>query len=113
MKSLILTLIVLVFAIATHGQSLDQSTKTDELPNVFTPNGDRLNEWFEFPVEDERNIRSIKVYNRWGQLMHHSDENAIWNGRSFDGQLAPQGVYYYIIEEKEAEPFTGYITLLR
>lgn len=66
------------------------------VPNVFTPNGDGMND--EFRVA----YRSIKefhcwVYNRWGHLVYSWDDPAKgWDG-TINGRPAPEGAYYYVI----------------
>ena len=61
------------------------------LPNVFTPNGDGLNDEF-YPIHD--GMRSVKweVYDRWGILVFRGDERSRWNG-TFLGRPCPEGVY--------------------
>ncbi len=79
------------------------------LPNVFTPNGDGINETFralnDLP-DCPRFVESVefRVYNRWGTLVFDSEENAEtsilinWNGRTNDGVLLTTGVYYYVAD---------------
>ena len=72
-----------------------ESTSALHMPNVFTPNGDGLNEVFTAPPSAQ--LLSLQVYNRWGQLLYegHGAE-AGWTGRTFDGQAAQEGTYYYV-----------------
>ena len=66
------------------------------VPNVFTPNGDGMND--EFRVA----YRSLKefhcwVYNRWGHLVYEwSDPAKGWDG-TIGGRPAAEGAYYYVI----------------
>lgn len=91
-----------------------------ELPNIFTPNGDGLNDVFQaFNPDDPalydygyekcpRFVKSVaaRFYNRWGEEVYNyesSGENSIlikWDGRSYTGQRVPAGVYYYVAEVK-------------
>lgn len=66
--------------------------------NVFTPNGDDCNPWFEIKnlPEDVCNnkFEFVRVYNRWGKLLFESTQRDFrWNG---DGLAA--GVYYYLLK---------------
>jgi len=81
--------------------------KTDAIPNVFSPNGDNVNEFFKLK-DPEENIRSIKsfhifILSRWGNLVYEYYGNPKewegWNGlMKGNRNEAPEGVYYYIIE---------------
>jgi gliding motility-associated-like protein len=70
-----------------------------ELPNVFTPNGDDINDLFKplLPYRYVKNI-DIKIYNRWGTIMFETtDTNILWDGRnSSNKKMCPDGTYFYI-----------------
>ncbi|WP_394366589.1 T9SS type B sorting domain-containing protein [Cyclobacterium salsum] len=80
-----------------------------ELPNVFTPNGDNINDTFQaFDNPYDKCPRfveavEINIYNRWGTLVHSynstlATENDIyinWDGRDTEGNDLPSGTYYY------------------
>jgi len=89
-----------------------------ELPNITTPNGDGKNDVFQafYPLSPTeysdgyqrcpRFVEKVNIsfYNRWGKesyIYESSGENSIlinWDGRSFDGQRVPAGVYYYLAD---------------
>jgi gliding motility-associated-like protein len=90
------------------------------IPNVFTPNGDGLNDYF-FPrslLTSGLTSFSINIYNRWGQLVFTSTslDGAGWDGK-FNGSDQPEGVYVYIIDatfkDGQKEHHQGNVTLLR
>ena len=66
-----------------------------EIPNVFTPNGDELNDTFFPKFRFIRNLQ-LQVMNKWGELIYrsHSQEDPGWDGTAA-GQKAPEGVYVY------------------
>ncbi|MFN9801713.1 MAG: gliding motility-associated C-terminal domain-containing protein, partial [Bacteroidota bacterium] len=70
------------------------------LPNIFTPNGDGLNDQF-VPFE-HRHVRDIdlKVFNRWGTLVFETNDPDInWGGVSSEtGQMVADGPYYYVVQ---------------
>ena len=69
-----------------------------EMPNVFTPNGDRINDLFIPIINEALASMSMTIYNRWGQLIHTSHSLGTgWDGRTNVGELAPDGVYFWII----------------
>jgi len=77
------------------------NSKIFQLPNVFSPNGDRNNDWFYMPYEKGiENINSFKIYDWNGALMFSTknikpgEENLGWNG-TFQGKEALTGVYLY------------------
>lgn len=74
-----------------------------ELPNVFTPTGDNLNDVFEpFPYKFVESI-SIQIFNRWGELVFETtDPDINWDGtRQKTGKELPSGVYYYDCQVNE------------
>lgn len=74
--------------------SLDSLT-----PNVFTPNGDGKNDFFQLGIVNDSCFTGfrLKIYNRWGQEVFEStDAQFKWNGTTKDKKL-PEGVYYYVM----------------
>jgi len=85
------------------------------IPNVFTPNNDGQNDWFEIDFNNKlQECTDLNIYNRWGQLVFTSSGNThSWNGRTFDGEEAQNGTYYFVFEINTLPPFRGAITLMR
>ena len=67
-----------------------------EMPNVFSPNGDGINDLFS-PIKAQNvNNLTIKIYNRWGKILAELNPNSAgWDGNNNYG-LSPAGVYYWI-----------------
>ncbi len=64
-------------------------------PNVFTPDND-INNRFGIVTSCAFADYEIFIYNRQGQLVHHStDATILWNGSNLDGRPCPQGAYTY------------------
>lgn len=90
------------------------------LPNIFSPNGDGLNDLF-IPKEN-RHVAKVRfqMMNRWGATVFEStDPEILWNGTGLNGEMCPDGVYYYTIEVDTirlsgivTERFTGTVQLL-
>jgi gliding motility-associated-like protein len=76
------------------------------IPNIFTPNGDGLNDVWEFQNVNNRSLK-VDIYNRWGAVIANWKGNQPW-----DGENVPSGVYYYIIETEE-ETYRGTVSLVR
>lgn len=68
------------------------------LPNVFTPNGDGINELFTpfMPYSGVTKIE-MEIYNRWGKrVFRTSDPDILWDGSDETTHLpSSDGVYYY------------------
>lgn len=91
-----------------------------DVPNIFTPNGDGLNDYF-FP----RQLISsgvvgfhMQLFNRWGELIFEtrSPDGRGWDGAT-NGKPQPQGVYVYqitaIFSNGRQEKLVGNVTLIR
>ncbi|WP_346759669.1 gliding motility-associated C-terminal domain-containing protein [Agaribacillus aureus] len=73
------------------------------LPNAFTPNGDGLNDFFEAKGLFFQSF-SMKIFNRWGELIFVSDNADVgWDG-TFNGKLMPEATYVYRVDVTD---FTG------
>lgn len=83
-------------------------------PNAFTPNGDLYNDtWFLENSYLYPDI-SVKIFNRWGNLLY--EQNNVyepWDG-IYNGQPVPSATYYYIINlNNYHEPYKGIVTIVR
>jgi gliding motility-associated-like protein len=68
-----------------------------EFPNVFSPNGDGVNDQFT-ALNDELlgPCAELRIYNRYGQLLFESPGGDLrWDGTSFAGEQASSGIYFY------------------
>ena len=88
-----------------------------QIPNVFTPDGDGLNDKFEAVIgEGVEVVSSMKIFDRWGEkVFEASGNNAQWDG-SVDGKPGVSDVYVYVIRvtcPDGDEQFVGDVTLIR
>lgn len=86
------------------------------IANVFTPNGDGINDNFT-PIELKGiTIKQISIFNRWGDLIHKENfPQILWDGK-INNTNASDGVYYWIIEFQnltETKNVTGFVQLNR
>lgn len=66
-------------------------------PNVFTPNKDGSNDYFELDFSDIKKI-DLVIINRWGNIMFEGNgPNPKWDGY-VNGKLANDGTYFYKYE---------------
>jgi gliding motility-associated-like protein len=71
--------------------------KTYSLPNVFTPDGDGVNDtWVPFPYTNVQKI-DLVVHDRWGKRVFKTEDPDIeWDGKDEQTQRPlPEGTYYY------------------
>ncbi|MGV3503880.1 MAG: gliding motility-associated C-terminal domain-containing protein [Adhaeribacter sp.] len=77
--------------------------------NIFTPNNDGLNDFFEIPGLPPDLCQSlfsrITIYNRWGTRVYESAERTF----KWDGSQVAAGVYYYVITYTDKK-FKGTVT---
>jgi gliding motility-associated-like protein len=72
-------------------------TNEFHLPNVFTPNGDGVNEVFEMQ-NDVFESFEIVIMNRWGNVVHRRTDATgtyLWDGLTQSGERVADGVYFY------------------
>ncbi|WP_114782306.1 T9SS type B sorting domain-containing protein [Botryobacter ruber] len=79
--------------------------------NIFTPNGDGLNDYFEMPTLPQTTCKGtferITVYNRWGKEVYSSTDSKFrWDGRNVNA-----GAYYYLIDYSTTV-FKGTVTIV-
>jgi gliding motility-associated-like protein len=92
-----------------------------QIPNVFTPNGDGVNDRFEIKVKDEPDVKDFRIlylgnelviYDRWGRKVYQKSNYASedWNGDNLS-----DGTYYYILKctgQFGDDIFRGSVTII-
>jgi len=80
--------------------TVDNASKI-EVPNVFSPNGDGVNDFFQVKANTLRTFSGI-IVNRWGRTVYEWDDwtqyNSGWDGKLKGGTEASPGVYYFVIK---------------
>jgi len=87
------------------------------IPNVFTPNGDNINDFFH-PNEINAGCYTITIINRWGNQIYHCDrDQSVWDGTAMNGEHVIEGVYFYIVEVEDnfgvKRIYHGHVTVSR
>jgi|GEM_PF-1336627 len=92
-----LTVVDQAGCLITQSKELDILDYFIEIPNVFTPNGDALNDTFFPKFRFVRNLQ-VQVVNKWGELIYRSQgqDDSGWDGL-VSGEKAPEGVYVYTL----------------
>ena len=71
------------------------------LPDIFTPNGDGINDILMPVLPGIKKFRCFKIYNRWGQLIFESREKSKgWDG-TYLGKAQPIETYVWQIEGED------------
>jgi len=87
-----------------------------KVPNVFTPNGDGVNDVFLIEGICITEY-TLEIFDRWGLLVYKGAMgSSAWDGHTPSGQICPEGTYYYLLQTtvaERSENTTGFITLLK
>ncbi|RAK63246.1 PKD domain-containing protein [Hymenobacter edaphi] len=87
-------------------QRLSIEVRRFELPNVITPNGDRMNDTFK-PFVSFAGV-DVDIYNRWGtKVFSQTQYTGNW------GADAPAGTYYYHLRSSQGEVWKGWVEVIR
>jgi gliding motility-associated-like protein len=82
-----------------------------EVPNVFTPNGDGVNDFLKFKNLEVLGSNNIIILNRWGKKVFEQDNyKNDWNGGGHT-----DGTYFFILSVPDATPnvYKGYVQLIK
>jgi len=116
-----------VMLLVSKGACIDTSYKVIkvdipsklEVPNVFTPNADGVNDVYFLRVANLTEITAV-IIDRWGNKVYETISktgNISWDGKNLEGKECPSGVYFYIItaEGKDSNnyEFKGNVSLYR
>ena len=84
------------------------------VPTAFTPNNDGKNDKWRIPFLDPLLGASVRLYNRNGQLVYHTEGQTVeWDG-TLNGVPQQSGTYVYLIHFKKKRPdMKGTVTLIR
>lgn len=92
------------------------------IPNTFSPNNDGMNDAFFARGTGLFSIKSIRIFNRWGEMVFSKQDAAPnlagdgWDGM-YKGKPAPSDVYVYVMEivceNNKVIPVKGNISLIR
>lgn len=83
-------------------------TTTVIVPNIFTPNGDGLNDLFFLQVKNYASME-LNILNRWGTVVYkEKGKNLAWDGTD-NAKEAADGTYFYAysIDTMDGKTLTG------
>lgn len=91
------------------------------LPNIFTPNGDGVNDiYMPYDYDYVESVHMV-IYSRWGEKVYSTtNPDILWDGTNIMGKPCSDGVYYYAcdvyeysLKGIEKRIITGTITIMR
>ncbi len=73
------------------------------LPNIFTPNGDGINDVF-YAQTDGTKTYELTIFSRYGSVVYTITAQKVWwDGRTSAGEEASQGTYFYVLKEIDGD----------
>jgi len=91
-------------------------------PNVFSPNGDNINDYF-YPIDfgQSSEVEFLRIFDRWGNLLFERTQFPTnqaekgWNGQNAQGDKVMPGAYLFIVSiltGNTSQIFYGDITVI-
>ncbi len=97
-------------------QLIAQDLISEGFPKFFTPNGDGVNDIWQFvppPNAQEIQFASISIFDQYGKLLFQILQNSVgWNG-TFNGRPLPSSDYWFRAVGEDNRIFQGHFTLKR
>ena len=105
------------FSVCTVYDTITIHVQGVDVPNVFSPNGDGINDFF---VVDNHGMETLNmlIFNRWGSKVYEwNTTQTAWDGTGLDGEDVADGVYFYILTAvgEDGHPYEerGNVILIR
>jgi len=117
-----------VTVFASKGECLETTRTVIEVesaskmivPNIFTPNGDGVNDLFILQRSNGLTSLTAEIFDRWGNKVYElktEKGQLAWDGKNMYGKEVPDGSYFYIIKATGADGVSydqkGHVTLVR
>ncbi|MCL6265264.1 T9SS type B sorting domain-containing protein [Flagellimonas myxillae] len=100
----------------TVSEPFEQDLTVEGFPKFFTPNGDNINDFWQFiqPVEGGQIVlRDIRIFDRFGRLLSVITQNSLgWDG-NYGGRPLPAGEYWFSAIDDLNREVKGHFSLKR
>ena len=97
-------------------RSVDRDITSNDFPAFFTPNGDGINDYWQFvppPENFESVIDVILIFNQYGGLVRQiNPNNKGWDG-TFDNKALPESDYWFKASFLNSQEIIGHFSLKR
>lgn len=82
-------------------------------PDLFTPNGDGINDTWRVPGLNIYPGSSVRIFDRYGALIYQGlvSSNDLWDGRDLSGNKVSSQDYWYVIEVTDGRVYSGHVTV--
>ncbi|RNC89515.1 MAG: hypothetical protein ED555_08540 [Allomuricauda sp.] len=93
----------------------EQDLTVEGFPKFFSPNGDGINDFWQFIQPEGQNIvlTSIQIFDRYGMFIRQIDQSSIgWDG-TLNGRNLPSSDYWFLAIDDENKEFRGHFSLKR
>lgn len=88
----------LTYDVKTEAELCDKAKCPFEIPNVFSPNSDGINDYLTVTNPCGNVDFTLSIFNRWGQVVFQSNKTlARWDGY-VEGSPAAEGTYFLVVE---------------
>jgi gliding motility-associated-like protein len=93
------------------------ATEACDIPSIFTPNEDGINDSFIIPCLNDDNTfmnSELVIFNQWGDEVFSSQNyQNDWRG-TYNSEDLPDGTYYYTLRfDDGSSPLSGYVLIQR
>lgn len=93
-----------------------QDLTVEGFPKFFTPNGDNVNDYWQFIQPEamgEVVLKSIRIFDRYGNFLKQISQNSLgWDG-TVSGTPLPPSTYWFVAVDDSGQEIKGYFTLKR
>ena len=97
-------------------QLIEQDLTVEGFPNFFTPNGDGINDYWQFipaVATGENNVLNIWIFDKFGALLAQIAPNSVgWNG-NLNGRALPESNYWFKAISNDNRVIKGHFSLKR
>ena len=100
----------------TTERTIDRDLTLEDFPNFFTPNGDGVNDYWQYvppPENFEFSLKTISIFDRYGSFIVQIDPKSRgWNG-IFNGKALPSSDYWFRAFYLDQREIRGHFSLKR
>jgi gliding motility-associated-like protein len=93
---------------------LDPDVIRPSFEKLFSPNGDGVNDYWQWTDFTSYESCSLAIFNRFGKKVYEmTGYDGRWDGRASDGQILEAEAYYFVIKCESQRDITGGVRIVR